>query len=216
MSNADTQAKRGRFITMEGTEGVGKSTNLEFLTELVRAAGYAVVTTREPGGTPLAEAIRNLLLEVREEVVDPLAELLLVFAARAQHIRQVIEPALARGTWVVCDRFTDATYAYQGGGRGIDAATIAVLENLTQGALRPDLTLYLDVPIEIAAQRIAGREHDRFEREQRAFFTSVRDAYLDRARANARIRVVDASGQLTQVQASIAAIVAEFIQAGAQ
>ncbi|MFP6835397.1 MAG: dTMP kinase [Pseudomonadales bacterium] len=207
---------RGRFITIEGTEGVGKTTNLASLAERVRSAGYQVVTTREPGGTSLAEDIRDLLLNVREEAMDPTAELLLVFAARAEHIARVIEPALANGSWVICDRFTDATYAYQGGGRGVDAAEIGVLEELVQGSLRPDLTLYLDVPVDIAATRIAARDHDRFEREQQAFFENVRAAYLARARDNARIRVVDASVELVQVQKAISIIVDQFIRESAE
>ena len=207
---------RGRFITIEGTEGVGKTTNLASLAERVRSAGYQVVTTREPGGTSLAEDIRDLLLNVREEAMDPTAELLLVFAARAEHIARVIEPALANGSWVICDRFTDATYAYQGGGRGVDAAEIGVLEELVQGSLRPDLTLYLDVPVDIAARRIAARDHDRFEREQQVFFENVRAAYLARARDNARIRVVDASVELVQVQKAISIIVDQFIRESAE
>lgn len=208
--------RRGHFITMEGTEGVGKTTNLEHVSKLVRAAGYDVVTTREPGGTPLAEDIRDLLLKAREEAMNPMAELLLMFAARAQHIEQIIEPALANGCWVICDRFTDATYAYQGGGRHVDAAAIAALEDLVQGDMRPDLTLYLDVPIDVAAARITGRNHDRFEREQRAFFENVRAAYLARARDSERIRVVDASVELAQVQKAISTIVREFLQARAK
>ena len=202
---------RGRFITMEGTEGVGKSTNLKFVSERLRAAGVDVVVTREPGGTPLAESIRELLLEVRDERMDPMTELLLMFAGRAQHIGQVIEPALAAGSWVVCDRFTDASFAYQGGGRGVSEASIAALERLVQGDLRPDLTLYLDVPIEVAAARIAGRDHDRFEREQGPFFQSVRNAYLARAREHDRIRVVDASKELTAVQDAIGVVIDEFL-----
>jgi dTMP kinase len=208
--------RRGRFITIEGTEGVGKTTNLANVADRVRSAGYQIVTTREPGGTSLAEDIRELLLKVSGEAIEPTTELLLVFAARAQHIAQVIEPALANGSWVICDRFTDATYAYQGGGRGVDAETIGVLEELVQGSLRPDLTLYLDVPVDIAAARIAARDHDRFEREQESFFENVRAAYLGRARDNARIRVVDASAELVQVQKAIALIVDQFIRESAE
>jgi dTMP kinase len=204
---------RGRFITLEGTEGVGKTTNLEHVSVLVEDAGYPVVTTREPGGTPLAEDIRNLLIAVREETIDPMTELLLMFAARAQHIEAVIEPALANGSWVVCDRFTDASYAYQGGGRGVDVKSIEGLEDLVQGDLRPDLTLYLDVPIEVAAARIAGRDHDRFEREQGAFFTNVRNAYLARAHASERMRVIDASSNLETVKKAITVVVGDFIRA---
>lgn len=203
---------RGRFITLEGTEGVGKTSNLEHVCHLLERAGYEVVATREPGGTPLAESIRSLLLEVREEPVDPTVELLMVFAARAQHVARVIEPALAAGRWVVCDRFTDATFAYQGGGRGISMEDIATLESLVQGDLRPDLTLYLDVPVEVAAKRIAGRDHDRFEREQMDFFERVRKTYLERAADEPqRVRVVDARQDLATVQAEIDRVVAEFL-----
>ena len=151
---------RGRFITLEGGEGVGKSTNLAFVKAHLEAAGLEVVATREPGGTPLAEEIRGLLLAVREEPMSDLSELLLIFAARAQHLARLIEPALARGAWVLSDRFTDATYAYQGGGRGLEVRVIALLEQLVQGELRPDLTLYLDTPLEIAEARLAGRDLD--------------------------------------------------------
>lgn len=194
-------AERGRFITLEGGEGVGKSTNLGFIAEHLRAAGLDVVTTREPGGTPLAEAIRALLLGVDEEPMCDLTELLLVFAARAQHLTRVIHPALERGAWVLCDRFTDATYAYQGGGRGFDSAVIAALETMVQQGLQPDLTLYLDLPLEAADARLGDRERDRFEREERGFFERVRQAYLARSvAAPERIRVVDAGGSLAEVQ----------------
>ncbi len=204
----------GRFITLEGGEGVGKSTNMDLVVELVRQAGHQVLTTREPGGTPLAEEIRSLFLGVREEPVAGLTELLLIFAARAQHLETVIRPALAAGKWVVCDRFTDATYAYQGGGRGLPAEQIRILEDLVQGDLRPDLTLYLDVPVEVGLGRIGDREHDRMEREQRAFFEAVRAVYLARAAAESRFRVVDASGPLTGVQAQIRRLLAEFLGPG--
>ena len=203
--------KRGSFITLEGTEGVGKSTNLQVVTDTVAAAGFAVVTTREPGGTVLAEAIRELLLANHSEPMADLTELLLVFAARAQHINQVIEPALAAGRWVVCDRFTDATYAYQGGGRGFDNDIIAQLETLVQGELRPDLTVYLDVSVEVAAARIARREHDRFEREAREFFERVRARYLALAEASSRYRVIDAGNELDQVRVDVRAAVNDFI-----
>ncbi len=209
MSSVRTQ--RGKFVTLEGGEGVGKTTNLEFIVSWLRNRGIEVVATREPGGTPLAEEIRELLLRVRDETIDPLAELLLVFAARAQHLTAVIEPALARGRWVVCDRFTDATYAYQGGGRGMDDATIQALEQLVQGELRPDLTVYLDVPTTLASQRIADRIHDRFEREQREFYEAVRKTYLARSRQQAHIRLVDASGDVASVQALIANLLEGFL-----
>jgi dTMP kinase len=201
----------GRFITLEGGEGVGKSTNLDLVVDRVQAAGHRVVTTREPGGTPLAEEIRDLFLGVRDEPVAALTELLLIFAARAQHLEGVIRPALARGDWVVCDRFTDATYAYQGGGRGLPAAQIAVLEELVQGELQPDLTLYLDVPVRIGHARIEDREQDRLEREAERFHEAVRTAYLERAAAHSRFRVVDASRPLDAVQAEIQSLVDAFL-----
>jgi len=198
-------------VTLEGGEGVGKSTNLSLVVELIEAAGHAVVTTREPGGTPLAEEIRELFLGVREEPVAGLTELLLIFAARAQHLETVIRPALAAGRWVVCDRFTDATYAYQGGGRGLPIAQIEALETLVQGDLRPDLTLYLDVPVEVGQTRIEGRAHDRLERERRAFHDAVRAAYLALAERRPRIRVIDAARSLPEVQADIRLVVAGFL-----
>jgi len=201
----------GRFVTLEGGEGVGKSTNLSIVVELIEAAGHSVVTTREPGGTPLAEEIRRLFLGVREEPVAGLTELLLIFAARAQHLETVIRPALAAGSWVVCDRFTDATYAYQGGGRGLPMKQIEALEQLVQGDLRPDLTLYLDVPVEVGQARIEGREHDRMEREQRTFYESVRTTYLRLAEQQSRIRVVDASRPLPDVQVDIRRIVGDYL-----
>lgn len=202
---------QGKFITLEGTEGVGKTTNLALISAEVARAGHSVLTTREPGGTPLAEEIRELLLAVREEPIAGTSELLLMFAARAQHLATVIKPALASGQWVVCDRFTDATYAYQGGGRGLDQDVIESLENIVQGRLQPDLTIYLDVSVEVAARRIAERNHDRFEREQVDFFERVRAAYLERAASQPRIRVVDASVDLPEVQTSLRVLLAEFL-----
>jgi dTMP kinase len=202
----------GRFITLEGGEGVGKSTNLEVVVKRVEAAGHPVLTTREPGGTPLAEEIRDLFLEVRAEPVAGITELLLIFAARAQHLETVIRPALAAGTWVVCDRFTDATYAYQGGGRGLSTSKIEALETLVQGTLQPDLTLYLDVPVNVGQARIANRAHDRMEREAVAFYEAVRAVYLDRARRHARMRVVDASGSLDEVRKRIDSVMTEFLE----
>ncbi|MCY4566267.1 MAG: dTMP kinase [Gammaproteobacteria bacterium] len=194
---------RGAFITLEGTEGVGKTTNLDFVCATVRRAGIEVLQTREPGGTPLAEEIRDLLLAVREEPVADSAELLLVFAARGQHLARTIEPALRAGTWVVSDRFTDATYAYQGGGRGFDRATIAALEKLVHGELQPDLTLILDASVDAVASRLSGRIRDRFEREQRDFFERVRAGYLQRAAELSRCVVIDATQALDRVQADI-------------
>jgi dTMP kinase len=208
--------QRGKFLTLEGTEGVGKSTNLIYVRDWLLARGVAVVVSREPGGTPLAEEIRSLLLAKRDEKVDETAELLLVFAARAQHLKDVIEPALARGAWVLCDRFTDATYAYQGGGRGLSQHTIEQLETLVQGALRPDLTLILDIEVELGLKRVRQRgELDRFEGEAVAFFERVRTAYRARAEAAPSIyALIDASQDLKGVQADLdKALAALFRQA---
>ncbi len=203
---------RGKFITVEGVEGVGKSTNMAFIARFLRERGMDVVETREPGGTPTGEAIRELLLDARRTDIHTDTELLLMFAARAQHLAELIRPALERGQWVLCDRFTDATYAYQGGGRGVPAARIAVLEDWVQGELRPDLTILLDLPVGDGLKRAAGRsEPDRFEQEQRAFFERVRAAYLARAEAAPqRYRVIDASPQLTEVQARLRAVLEDF------
>ena len=203
---------RGKFITLEGTEGVGKTTNMRFVQQWLQQRDIEFVTTREPGGTPLAEDIRNLLLTPRDEAVDATAELLLMFASRAQHIAQVIKPALSAGKWVLCDRFTDATYAYQGGGRGEDAGRIAQLEQLVQGSLRPDLTLILDLSVEEGLRRAHNRsEADRFERERSDFFEKVRAAYRELAGNNPeRCKLIDASLLLTQVQQQIAAELLAF------
>lgn len=197
--------KRGRFITIEGTEGVGKSTNLVFVQRWIEAAGHKVTVTREPGGTPLAEQVRELLLAKRDESVDPTAELLLVFAARAQHLNSVIKPALARGEWVLCDRFTDATFAYQGSGRGLDTQLIANLEQQVQGDVRPDLTLVLDIEPEVGLARASARaELDRFEQESLAFFQRVRAGYRERiAAAPERYALIDAGQPLERVQEDI-------------
>ncbi len=206
---------RGKLITLEGGEGVGKSTNLSYLEQLLRAAGHELVVTREPGGTPLAEQIRALLLQRSEEPLDELAELLLVFAARAQHLQQIIRPALARGCWVLCDRFTDATYAYQAGGRQLDRNHIALLEQLVHGDLQPDLTILLDAPVSVGAARVARRgERDRFEREADAFFERVRATYLQRAAAApARFRVIDAAQPLDAVQQQLQTAVMAWLEA---
>ncbi|MBB6340875.1 dTMP kinase [Pseudomonas fluvialis] len=198
----------GLFITLEGPEGAGKSTNREYLAELLMQAGIEVVLTREPGGTPLAERIRELLLAPDSEVMAVDTELLLMFAARAQHLAGVIRPALARGAVVLCDRFTDATYAYQGGGRGVAYERIAILEQFVQGDLRPDLTLVFDLPVEVGLARAAARgKLDRFEQEQQSFFEAVRQTYLARAaQAPERYRVLDAAQPLSQVQADLAAL----------
>jgi dTMP kinase len=203
---------RGMFVTLEGGEGVGKTSNVNFVVDFLRTRGIDSVVSREPGGTPLAEEVRELLLNVRSESMDPMAELLLVFAARAQHLANLIVPALAAGRWVVCDRFTDTSYAYQGGGRGMAASTIGMLENMVQGDLRPDLTVYLDVPVAVAAARIAERDHDRFEREREAFFDAVRNTYLARVDANPHMHLVDASVPLPAVQSAIVSVLEEFLE----
>ena len=192
----------GKFITVEGIEGVGKTTNIEYIHQQLLAAGRDVVVTREPGGTPLGEAIRGLLLDPAYTGMDSKCELQLMFAARAEHLARVIRPALENGQWVLCDRFTDATYAYQGGGRGIDTGVIARLEALVQGDFRPDITLLLDVPVEIGLSRAGERgELDRFEQEQVQFFERVRSSYLAMAEQyGERYRVIDASLPLEQVQ----------------
>ena len=196
---------RGRFVTVEGGEGVGKSTNIDFLCSRIRERGFDVQTTREPGGTPTAERIRDLLLEHGEEPMPDLAELLLFFAARTLHVENVIRPALARGTWIVCDRFTDATRAYQGAGRGLDARLIEQLAAWVHGDLDPDLTLLLDAPPEVGRGRAERRsDADRLEGEQAAFHARVRDGYLAlAAREPARFSIIDATRGLDRVQADI-------------
>ena len=203
---------KGKFITVEGIEGVGKTTNIDFIHQQLQAAGRDVVLTREPGGTPLAEAIRGLLLDPAYTGMDSTCELQLMFAARAEHLAKVVWPALEQGQWVLCDRFTDATYAYQGGGRGIDSGVIARLEELVQGDFRPDLTLLLDVPVEIGLARASKRGAlDRFEQEKVAFFERVRNTYLEMAqRSPDRYRVIDASLPLNDVQNQIAAILSTY------
>ncbi|MCQ4323659.1 dTMP kinase [Stutzerimonas stutzeri] len=204
----------GLFITLEGPEGAGKSTNREYLAGRLRARGLDVVLTREPGGTPLAERIRELLLTPADEAMAVDTELLLVFAARAQHLAQVIRPALARGAVVLCDRFTDATYAYQGGGRGLSLERIAQLETFVQGDLRPDLTLIFDLPVDVGLARAAARGRlDRFEQEGMRFFEAVRRAYLERAQAApARYRILDAGQPLAAVQQDIEALIPELLE----
>ncbi len=214
---ADTrkpESRHGLLITVEGGEGVGKTTNLQFIARYLRGKGVDLVQTREPGGTPLAEQIRELLLSARDEPVAPTAELLLIFAARAQHLQQVVYPAIRQGQWVLCDRFTDATYAYQGGGRQLDERHIATLEALVQGGFRPDVTLLLDMPVAEGLARAGARgELDRFEQEQLSFFDRVRAAYLDRVRQYpGQYRVLDASGSLDQVQAGIEQVLVQLLE----
>lgn len=204
---------KGRFITLEGIEGVGKTTQLAEVAAALRARGLEVVETREPGGTALGEGIRALLLDKALPAMAPLTELLLVFAARAEHLEKVIRPALAAGRWVVCDRFTDATYAYQGGGRGLPQASIATLEALVQRGLEPDLSLLFDAPVEIALGRAKSRggDDDRFEAERAEFFARVREAYRERARAApARFRIVDATRDAAAIGAELRALLASL------
>jgi len=208
--------RRGRFITLEGIEGAGKSTQIGPLAELLRARGLEVLTTREPGGSPLAERLRTLLLDPDHQGMPATTELLLLFAARSDHLERRIRPALEAGRWVLCDRFTDSTYAYQGGGRGIDPNRIAVLEDLVQDSLRPDLTLVFDLPPELGLGRAKSclGQGDRFESESRRFFAAARAVYLERARANPRrYRVIDATAPLAEVKRAAAAELNAFVDA---
>ncbi len=206
-------AVTGRFITLEGIEGAGKTTQVSQVCRLLEGHGKRVLRTREPGGAPIAERIRNLLLDPASAGMADDTELLLMFAARAEHLAQVIRPALANGTWVVCDRFTDATFAYQGGGRGVAEERIADLEELVQGSLRPDLTLLLDLPVPLGLSRARRRSSaDRFEAEMLGFFERVRDAYLRRARREpGRISIVDASQDPVTVSESVCRALAELL-----
>ena len=205
---------RGKFITLEGGEGVGKTTNLTFIRDYLQQRNIPVVVTREPGGTVLAENIRLLLLDKDSEIISEQAELLLIFAARAQHIKHVIEPALAQGEWVLCDRFTDATYAYQGGGRNMRISTIEWLENLVQGNLRPDLTVLLDAPVEIGIERARERgSFDRFELEKISFFEHVRRAYLLQAELHPeRIKLIRANRPLVDVQSALIDVIRTLLR----
>jgi dTMP kinase len=200
---ADVKQKRGKFITLEGVDGAGKSTHLAWIAEHLRQGGHEVVVTREPGGTPLAEKLRALVLS---EPMDPLTETLLMFAARADHVQRVILPALTRGAWVVCDRFTDATAAYQGGGKGVSAQLIRRLAHSVHPDLMPDRTLVFDCPYEISRSRLSasGRALDRFEAEERAFFERVRTAYRHMAQAEpGRVRIVDGSKTPNEVKVEV-------------
>ncbi len=205
---------QGLFITLEGSEGAGKSTNLAFIHDYLEQAGHTVVQTREPGGTALSEHIRALLLGHEYDGMASDTELLLMFAARAEHLAAKIKPALAQGKTVLCDRFTDATYAYQGYGRGIALDRIATLEDWVQGSLRPDLTLFLDLPVELGMKRAGERSApDRFEKQQLDFFDQVRHGYLERAgQQPQRYRVIDSSVSLEQVQAQISTVLSDFLQ----
>jgi len=203
----------GQFITFEGTEGVGKSTQLRNAATVLQGKGIDVVVTREPGGTPMAESIRELLLSPREEPVNDLTELLLMFAARAQHLHTRILPELAAGRWVLCDRFTDATFAYQGGGRGVSSRAIETLETLVQGDVRPDHVVLLDAPVETGMARARHRgELDRFEQEAVAFFERIRQTYLDRAAAApGRYHLINAARPLEAVSEDVSQLLESFV-----
>ena len=206
-----TSIKPGKFITFEGIDGAGKSSHIAGVVDFLRRHGLSVVSTREPGGTPLGEKLRELLLS---DAMHLETEALLMFAARREHLAQLIEPALARGDWVVCDRFSDATYAYQGGGRGLDKTKFAQLEQWVHGHLQPDLTFLFDLPPAVAGQRIAaqGRELDRFEQERDDFHSRVRQAYLERAaQSPQRIVVINADQRLEEIREQIEGIVARCL-----
>lgn len=204
---------KGQFITVEGTEGVGKSTNMAFIEEWLIKSGKELIVTREPGGTELGEKLRAVLLDAKEQSMCDDTELLLMFAARSQHLQEVILPALNTGNWVLCDRFTDSTYAYQGGGRGIELSRIAQLEQWVQGALRPDMTFILDLPIDIGLERAGNRSApDRFELEKHDFFNKVRDTFLTRAAAQPdRYSIIDASPSISDVQQSIQTVLEKMV-----
>ena len=203
---------QGRFITLEGIEGVGKTTNIEFLRELLEQKGIDVLVTREPGGTPLAEEVRDVLLKARDESMDPITESLLIFAARTQHVSTVIQPALNEGRWVLCDRYTDATYAYQGGGRGVALATLERLAEFAQGSLWPDLTIYLDAPVDKALARIANRQPDRFETEDSEFFARVRARYLAIEESEERVVLIDAMQSIEEVRLRLVDAITDFLE----
>lgn len=202
--------KRGKFITLEGVDGAGKSTHIPALAALLRESGQELMVTREPGGTPLGEKLRELLLH---DAMDPATETLLMFAARQEHLLQVILPALARGAYVLSDRFTDATFAYQSGGRGLPRARIAELESWVQGDFQPDLTLLFDLPVSISSQRLAGARHpDRFEQLDHRIFDRIRNAYLERAKQfPERFRIIDASQPRDDIGRQLAGIVSSIL-----
>lgn len=200
---------RGKFVTLEGVDGAGKSTHIPLITQLLKSGGREVVVTREPGGTQLGERLRELLLH---EVMCPETEALLMFAARREHIEEVILPALERGAWVLSDRFTDASFAYQYGGRGVSSNKIKTLEAWVQGDFQPDLTLLFDVPVSVSCQRLAGaRDPDRFEKENTAFFERIRAAYLERAAEfPSRFRIIDAEQAISDIEHTLEAIILDF------
>ena len=206
--------KPGKFITLEGSEGSGKTTNMAYIEQLLEEAGVELIVTREPGGTPLGETIREILLDSRQTSMSEDTELMLMFAARAQHMHEKIRPALDAGKWVLCDRFVDATYAYQGGGRGISLERIGKLDSWVLNGFKPELTLYLDIGVAQGLKRAEARaELDRFEKEKIDFFERVRSGYLNRVEAEPeRFRVVDASEPLEQVQRSIKSHIEQFIR----
>jgi len=206
---------RGKFITVEGQDGAGKTTSIGFIERLLGQRDIDVLVTREPGGTKLGEKLRCLILEGHDLHIDSLAELLMIFASRAQHLSEKIEPALSKGVWVLCDRFTDATFAYQSAGRGLSWSDVEILENIVQGSLRPDLTLLIDVDPEIGRIRACQRRQaapDRFEAEEQEFKSNVRRAYLDLARMHPeRIRVVDGSLSLNEVERQVIDILGRYL-----
>lgn len=203
----------GKFITIEGQDGAGKSTNIDAIASILSTNKIEFITTREPGGTDFGEKIRALLLESKDNSIGDMSELLLIFATRAQHIQAVIKPALQQGKWVLCDRFTDATYAYQGAGRRLGFDVVSRLETLVQGDLRPDLTLILDLPVEMGVARAGQRsEPDRFEQQQLDFKKRVRGAYLDIAEAQpSRVTLIDATNSIEEVQTQITSVLDQFI-----
>ena len=213
MTQNATQQPRGKFLTIEGQDGAGKSTNVAVIEEFLTSKGIDFVRSREPGGTPFGETLREVLLNSGDDKIGDKAELLLVFAARAQHIEQVIEPALAQGQWVLCDRFTDATYAYQGYGRGLDLSFVELLETTVQSLLRPDLTILLDLPVEVGESRAGQRSSpDRFEAQKQTFKQKVRDGYLQLATQQPnRIKVIDASVDIASVAKSIQSVLETFV-----
>ncbi|WP_281646943.1 dTMP kinase [Parendozoicomonas sp. Alg238-R29] len=216
MSEQDKTGYPGFFLTIEGGEGAGKTTSIEFISAWLKNQNIDFVQTREPGGTPLAERIRELLLAPGDERVADMTELLMMFAARAQHLESVIKPALAAGKLVLCDRFTDASFAYQGAGRGLSMKSLSVLESLVQGGLRPDMTILLDLPVEVGMARASGRgELDRIELEKMDFFVRVRQGYLSRAAGEPdRFEIVNAAHSIQQVQDALKAVLESRVNHG--